>query len=167
MDIKSIRWKRHFITLAIFLVIYLGIRAYQLRDYSEGTAPLFSAVSVEDQVINLRDYRGEPVLIYFWADWCPVCKFERGAIEGLSEDYPVITVASWSESFTGVRQYFSTEAARKATIYDPQGELAGRYGISGVPSFFILDADGQIRFIERGYTSSLGLRLRLILAKHL
>ena len=161
---KQRRWKKHLLTITLFLLAYLAIRSYQLSGYSEGQAPLFSAISVEDRVIKLSDYRGQPVLIYFWATWCPVCKMERGSIEGLSEDYPVITVASWSEDMQAVRDYFDTTTLRQTTILDSSGQLAGRYGVTGVPSFFILDKNGQIRFTERGYTTSIGLRIRMLLA---
>ncbi|MEJ2665466.1 MAG: protein disulfide oxidoreductase, partial [Spirochaetia bacterium] len=63
-----------------------------------------------------------------------------------------------------VRGYFENPLLHKTTINDITGKLAGLYGVTGVPSFFILDGKGQIRFIERGYTTSFGLRLRLMLA---
>jgi len=164
MDWKR-NWKRHLLTLLLFLLIYGGVRSYQLSGYTQGEAPTFSATSIQGHAFNLTDYRGQPVLIYFWATWCPVCKLERGTIEGLSEDYPVITVASWSEDAAAVQSYFDSAKLRLTTINDPEATLAGLYGVNGVPSFFVLDGDGQIRFIERGYTTSIGLRLRLWLAK--
>lgn len=158
-------WKRHLLTLLLFLLVYAGVRSYQLSGYRQGEAPAFSATSITGHSFNLEDYRGQPVLVYFWATWCPVCKVERGTIEGLSEDYPVITIASWSDDATEVQHYFDSETLRQATVNDPAATLAGRYGVSGVPSFFIIDRDGQIRFTERGYTTSIGLRLRMWLAK--
>lgn len=158
------RWKKHLLTLVLFLLVYVAIRSYQLSGYSEGQAPLFSATSIEGQEINLVDYRGQPVLIYFWATWCPVCKLERSSIEGLSHDYTVITVASWSEDEEAVHSYFDTQHIRQTTILNRSAELAARYGVTGVPSFFFLDKEGQIRFTERGYTTPIGLRLRMFLA---
>lgn len=164
---KNIRWKKHLLSISIFLLIFLIIRAYQLNDYVSGPAPIFSATSIEGNIVSLNQYRNKPVLIYFWATWCPICKFHKQTIEDLSQDYNVITVASWSEDIDEVRDYFSSTALKQATLYDPDGELAKRYGITAVPSFFILDEDGDIRFIERGFTSSVGLRLRLLVTKHL
>ena len=151
MDWKR-NWKRHLLTVLLFLLIYGGVRSYQLSGYTQGEAPTFSATSIEGHAFNLTDYRGQPVLIYFWATWCPVCKLERGTIEGLSEDHTVLTVASWSEY-------------GDLTVRENIDLFSGLYGVTGVPSFFVLDGDGQIRFIERGYTTSIGLRLRLWLAK--
>lgn len=163
MDLKR-NWKKNLLTLLVFLLIYAGIRSYQLSGYQQGEAPAFSATSIEGKSFNLSDYRGQPVLIYFWATWCPVCKMVRGTVEGLSEDYPLITVASWSDDAAEVENYFDNLQLRQTTINDSRATLAGLYGVTGVPSFFILDAKGNIRFVERGYTSSLGLRLRMWLA---
>jgi thiol-disulfide isomerase/thioredoxin len=161
---RAKRWQKRLFTLLLFLLVYFAIRSYQLSGYTEGQAPLFSAISIENRIINLHDYRGKPVLIYFWATWCPVCKMERSTIEGLAEDYAVITVASWSDDVEAVHAYFDSPGLRNTTILDLSGQLAGRYGVTGVPSFFILDKNGEIRFTERGYTTSIGLRLRMLLA---
>lgn len=44
---------------------------------------------------------------------------------------------------------------------DPSGQISGQFGVQGVPTSMILDASGIIRFIEVGYTTEVGLRLRL------
>jgi alkyl hydroperoxide reductase subunit AhpC len=49
-------------------------------------------------------------------------------------------------------------------VNDPEGALSRRYGVSAVPVTFVIDAGGKVRFVTRGYTSGLGLRLRLWLA---
>lgn len=164
---ENIRWKKHLLSITIFLLLFLLIRAYQLNDYATGPAPVFSATSIEGNIVSLNQLREKPVLIYFWATWCPICKLHKQTIEDLSRDYTVVTVASWSEAITEVRDYFSNTTLKQMTIYDLDGALAKRYGISAVPSFFILDNKGDIRFIERGYTSSVGLRIRLFIAQHL
>jgi len=163
----NIRWKKHLLSIAVFLLIFLLIRAYQLNDYATGPAPVFSATSIEGNIVSLNQLREKPVLIYFWATWCPICKLHKQTIEELSRDYTVVTVASWSEDIDEVRDYFSNPTLKQMTVYDPDGALAKRYGITAVPSFFVLDKKGDIRFIERGYTSSIGLRIRLFSAQHL
>ena len=52
-------------------------------------------------------------------------------------------------------------------VNDPDGRLAGAWGVHAVPATFIVDTNGEIRFVEVGYTTGLGLRLRLWLAEHL
>jgi hypothetical protein len=47
------------------------------------------------------------------------------------------------------------------TAIDADGQIAQRYGLSAVPALVVVDAQGQIRFVELGYTSEIGMRLRL------
>lgn len=47
------------------------------------------------------------------------------------------------------------------TVVDPAAEILRRYGLAGVPAFIVIDPAGDIRFVAVGYTSELGLRLRL------
>jgi len=49
-------------------------------------------------------------------------------------------------------------------LNDPDGVIATRWGVRAVPASFIVDGAGQIRFVEIGYTTGIGLRLRLWLA---
>ena len=53
------------------------------------------------------------------------------------------------------------------TIVDRDGTLSSNFGVNAVPATFIIDTDNQIRFVERGFTSELGLRARLWLAEKL
>ena len=52
-----------------------------------------------------------------------------------------------------------------AVIVDEQGELARSFGVHSFPSSFVIDADGEIRHIEVGYTTEIGLRARMWLAR--
>lgn len=49
-------------------------------------------------------------------------------------------------------------------VNDPDGSIARAWGVHAVPASFILSPDGQIRFVEVGYTTGIGIRLRLWLA---
>ncbi|HEY5734351.1 MAG TPA: redoxin domain-containing protein, partial [Gammaproteobacteria bacterium] len=91
-------------TLLVTMAKYLGymvlfIVALQLgqlwlqRDTVFGKAPEISSVDLDGSEVSLRDYRGKPLLLYFWASWCPVCRFEHGAITSIAEDYQVLGIA--------------------------------------------------------------------------
>jgi hypothetical protein len=54
-----------------------------------------------------------------------------------------------------------------ATLVDEDGSLSQRFGVSAVPATFILSPDNQIRFVERGFTTELGLRTRIWLTQQL
>ncbi|VAW54770.1 hypothetical protein MNBD_GAMMA07-2798, partial [hydrothermal vent metagenome] len=93
--------------------------------------------------------------------WCHICEFENSNIANIAKDYDVITIASWSESATQVKAYLQKEKLNFPVIVDEDGEWAKVYGVKGVPASFVLDKTGVIQYIETGYTSEMGLRLRL------
>ena len=159
--LKRLSWKSILIQLVVVLILFAGIRAWQLKDAASGPAPMIDAELMTGQAVNLADYRGKPVLVHFWATWCPVCKYENEGIDAIAEDYQVITVASWSEDRSAVQVFMREHSLSMPVIVDEDGEWARLYGVSGVPTSFIIDDQGTIRFRERGFTTETGLRLRL------
>lgn len=149
--------------ILFFVVLYLGLRAYKQWDMVTGPAPQIMAISLQQKAINLHDSQ-KPTLIHFWATWCPICKFEQDSIEALSKDYNVITVAMQSGSDQDVRDYLRENKLSFQVINDTKNDIVSRYGVFAVPASFVVDANNDIVAREAGYTTELGLRLRLWLA---
>jgi thiol-disulfide isomerase/thioredoxin len=150
--------------LTILLLLVLAVEAFLTRNAASGVAPDIVATTIQGEAFTLQGMRGQPAIIHFWASWCPICELEQGTIDSLASDYPFISVAMQSGSAAEVVAYLREQGVSYPVVNDPEGSLAKRYGVSGVPATFILDADGTVRFVTRGYTSSVGLRLRLWLA---
>ena len=166
MNIKKLYRKNKFfnilLQLLVVLVVYFSIRAWQSVDNIQGKAPVILATTLNNEKIDSRDFQSKPVLIHFWATWCPICQFENNNIENISKDYQVISIASWSEGKAEVQKYIKDEHLNlPIVIVDEDGEWAKVFAVKGVPTSFIVDKKGDIQFIEKGYTSELGLRLRL------
>jgi peroxiredoxin len=164
MTKKQPRKKRYLIwgaELLVFVLVYVGVRAWLQRDMVEGPAPMIEAVTVDDQAVSLEDYRGKPLLIHFWASWCGICGLEQGTISKLKDDWQVLTIAMQSGNATDIKKYMQEESLEWTVIADPKGEIARLYGVRGVPANFVLDADGNVRFHESGFTTGPGLRARL------
>ncbi|MBC7173859.1 MAG: protein disulfide oxidoreductase [Polyangiaceae bacterium] len=123
-------------------------------------------MGADGALIELARAPGEPVLVHFWATWCGVCRAEEGTIDALADDHRVITIATQSGGAAEVGRYLSERGLDFPTVVDPHGEIARRWGVSAFPTSFVIDADGAIRNIEVGYTTSLGLRARLALARN-
>ena len=149
----------------VFIAVYFGVRAYQQRTLIEGPAPALQARLLDGTAIDLASLRGRPVLVYFWATWCPVCRVEQGSIESVAGDYRVIGIALQSGPSVEVAKYLHEQGLRVPVINDPDGAIAAVWGVRATPTTFIVDGDGHIRFRETGYTSEMGLRLRLWLAR--
>lgn len=159
---KKKRWLRFLIEIIIIIAIVFAIRAWQQKDMVTGVAPSFQSVLLDGKTVNLEDYTGKPVLIHFWAEWCPFCKLEEGSISSIQEDWPVLTVAYQSGDKSDVKKHMKERNIEAwPTIVDQDSRLAELFGVKGVPTSYIVDGDGNIRFVEVGLTSSWGLRARL------
>lgn len=156
-------WRRLALELAVVFAVFLAFRAWQTRDAVDGPAPALSGMSVAGAPLALE--AGEPTLVHFWATWCGVCKAEQGTIDALADEHRVITIAAQSGGPREVARYFEREGVEFPTLVDPDGALAQRWGVRAFPTSFVIAPDGTIRHVEVGYTTSLGLRARLWLAR--
>lgn len=150
--------------LAVVALVVFAIHLYQTWNTASGIAPPLEGIDLGGRPASLADLRGRPVLVHFWATWCPICRFEQGSIQAISGDWAVLSVALEDTPADELRAYMNEAGLSFPVLRDTDGALAARYGVRGVPASFVVDGAGRIRFTEVGYTTGLGLRLRLWLA---
>lgn len=162
---KPPRWRRWGLEIAIFVGALLAFQAWQLRDSARGPAPAFHGQLADGGNFDLAAWRaahpGRAGLIYFWAEWCPICKTTAGSVTNIAADHPVVTIATQSGDSAAVARLLAEKGYRWPTLADPRGAIMQQYGLPGTPGFAIVAPDGNIRFTAVGYTSEIGLRLRL------
>ncbi len=155
-------WRRGFALLAAVALVG-GVRAWQQRGLAAGPAPTpVLGATIDGRVASLP--RGRPVVVYFWATWCPVCKVQREAVASAARHVAVLSVAMQSGGPEEVAAWARDRDWTVPTVADPGGVLARAWGVRGVPTLFVLDGTGRIRFREVGYTTGWGIRLRAWLA---
>jgi len=155
------RWFRITAELALILAVFLGIRQWQRRGIVTGMAPPLAGTTVAGQTVDLAEYRGAPVLVHFWGTWCPVCRAEQHNIVALAQDHPLLTVATYSGEASEVQEYLSKSPIGAPTLIDPKGDWARAYHVKSYPTTFVLDGQGEIKHVEVGYASELGLRFHM------
>ena len=162
---SSRRWWRWLVELAFLALVIFAVHAYQVRATAVGPAPPLVGIGLQGEPVDLAQLRGRTVLVYFWASWCPVCRVQQPVIRAVGEDWTVLSVAREDDiSVDALREYVQKAGYEFPVLLDVDGSLGKRYGIKGVPTAFVVDPTGQIRFTEVGYTTTLGLRARLWLA---
>ncbi|MGR8935102.1 MAG: protein disulfide oxidoreductase [Gammaproteobacteria bacterium] len=149
------------------LVFYAGVAVilvagqfFVTRNLATGMAPPIAAQTLDGETVADK-IGSSPVLIYFWAEWCGICKAMQDAISSVLHDYSGVTVALQSGDGEAVHAYMHAHGLAWPAIADPAGKIAARYGVTGVPAVFIVDKRGQIRFSSIGFSSETGIRLRL------
>lgn len=159
---KKRRWFRYLIEIFLIIAIIFGIRAWQQKDLVIGEAPSFQSVMLNGETVNLEDYRGKPFILHFWASWCPFCKIEEGSMTSIQKDWPLLSVAYQSGDKTEVQKHMKERGLESwPTIVDKDNRLGDLFGVKGVPTSYIIDGEGNIRFAEVGLTSGWGLKARL------
>jgi len=158
------RYAKIGLEILVILLVYFAIRTYMQWHLASGTLPPLHAETLRGQLFDSTIPRKGPLLVHFWASWCPVCHLEQKSIQSLSQDYPVISIALNSGDGKDVLHFLQQQGVSFPVINDPEGDIARHFGVTGVPVSFVVDANNQVRFVESGYTTGWGLRLRMWLA---
>ena len=157
-------WYSWLIYILLFVVVMQAANWWKTRDVTSGNLSEFTGELLDGSAFTIAEFAGEPILLHFWATWCPICELENNTIQSISQDYRVISIASWSEGESEVKAYMQKNQLTFPVMLDSSGELAQSFGLKGVPTSFIVDPNGEISFVETGYSTELGLRLRLWLS---
>jgi thiol-disulfide isomerase/thioredoxin len=162
-------WKGHLQTVVFVAAIVFGVQAWQTSAVPSGFAPNAEVFLVQPDGTSskstLQDWRalhpGQPVALHFWADWCPICRTEENSITRLTADWPVLTVAMQSGPSGNVRKVLQKRELPWNAAVDEGGNATHAFGFSAVPAFVVIDAKGNLRTPTVGYTTEIGMRLRL------
>ncbi len=162
-------WKGYVWNLLFALIALLGVQSWQTRHVPDGLAPdmAVQVLRADGQVdlTTLHQWRAQhpdlPVALHFWAEWCPICRTEQHSVSRIAKDWPVLTVAMQSGAANDVSKVLHARQLPWATVIDQSGEVTRAHGFNSVPAFVVIDGDGVLRAPTVGYTSELGMRLRL------
>lgn len=102
-----------------------------------------------------------PALLYFWAEWCGICRSMQDNVDNVLKDHPGITIAERSSNSEQLKTYLTQNKLGWPVVDDADGTIGQSYGVSAVPALFFVNAQGEIVFTSVGYTSEWGLRFRL------
>jgi thiol-disulfide isomerase/thioredoxin len=121
-----------------------------------GTSPGFTTQDLAGKKVGLADFGGRPVLLSFWATWCTVCRDELPALERLQDSYRAsgfaVLLVNYRETNTDrMRQYLSDLQVKLEAVVDPEGAIAGAYGVDvGLPVNVVSDRSGNVSRILVG-----------------
>jgi thiol-disulfide isomerase/thioredoxin len=119
-------------------------------------APGFQLDSLAGSRVNLADYRGQVVLLNFWASWCGPCRKEMPILEQVYKQYKskgVALVGVNVEPNSGdALNYLKATPVTFPILFDRDSAVSKAYQVQGMPNTVILDRAGRVRFIHRGYT---------------
>ncbi|BAF71858.1 redoxin family protein [Sulfurovum sp. NBC37-1] len=160
MNVK--KWVKEILIGAALLFILSNIISYVRKpDLDSLQLPIETVQLVDGSTYSLKP--GKPVIVHFWATWCPACKLEAANIERVSKKYEVLTIAVNSGSDKKIRQYLEKRGLDFRVVNDKEGSWARKFKVQAFPMTFIYNAEGRLKFTEVGYTTTAGLLARMTL----
>ena len=123
---------------------------------SQGSpAPEFELPDLSGQTVRLADYRGQVVVVDFWASWCSPCKEELPVLEELYQKYRgdglTIVGVNLDEEAEDAKGFLESTGVTFPVGLDPEGAIADKYAPPKMPTSYIIDPEGNIVHVQAGY----------------
>jgi thiol-disulfide isomerase/thioredoxin len=117
-------------------------------------APRFSAKTLDGERYTNASLAGHPVLIQFWATWCPKCRGDQSAVDAITRDYAgqglVVLAVDVGESKRTVKSYLARSPRSCNIVANEDSNLPAMFGAKLVPLYILIDKDGQIAGEQKG-----------------
>jgi len=114
--------------------------------------------------ISLSDYRGKVVYVDFWASWCPPCLSAMPALESLRGEFPKsdfqILAVNLDKKSKKALKTLGKQKVGYPSVADPGGRLPTSYGLETMPTSYLIDRRGIVRYVHEGFRSGDENKLR-------
>ncbi len=111
--------------------------------------PAFRLAALDGSTVSSADLTGKPLVVNFWASWCPPCAQEHPVLLDMAKRYgDRVTIVGilYNDDARGAAGFLGRYGdGGWADLLDPTGATAVDYGVTGPPETFFIDADGVIR----------------------
>ena len=111
------------------------------RSQSSSSLALNGTDPVTGKTVSLASYAGKPVVLNMWASWCTGCAAEARALASFEHAHPEAQVIGLDvqDSKDGAKAFYRRFGWKHPSIYDPDGVIAARLGLQGLPTTLFLD----------------------------
>jgi peroxiredoxin len=144
------------VVLPIFLLVFACKEKAEKTSLPKlGTAAIdFNCQDLKGEVWSLDKVKGKVVLLRFWADWCPYCRYEMPIIDKyyrkLNKDGFIVLAVNVKQSAQVALAFTAQLDISFPVPLDKDGKMARRYGVYAIPTNFLIDREGIIREILIG-----------------
>ncbi|MGY6276964.1 TlpA family protein disulfide reductase [Methylomonas sp. MgM2] len=138
--------------IAIILFFSSSAQAAGIGD----TAPQCPDAKYSDQTeLDLSKHKGQVVLVDFWATWCPPCKKSMPFLNRLHTEYRAqnfeVLAINVDEDSDEAKKFLTSNPIEYPTTFDPNGTCPQTFDVKAMPSSYLIDKTGVIRYIHLGF----------------
>lgn len=158
--------------IGIFAILFYAISWWQQKDMlpanNQSTAPTMILTSVKGEVITVdAKLSKKKTLVYFFAPWCGVCHVSIDNLENIKQsssntDLDIYVVALDWRSIEEVKEFLAKHSLTMPILLGTN-KTQQDFKIPGFPSYYLLSNSGKILSKSMGYSTELGLKMRLLL----
>jgi thiol-disulfide isomerase/thioredoxin len=162
------------LVLGLVLLLHLlaprGVAAQDAGGIAPGArAPVVSAQDLTGRTVPVGPVAGVPVLIEFWATWCPYCERLEPRMKAVHAKYGrqvrfYAVAVNVNESVARVARHVASRGLRYPVLYDASGAATREYDVPATSFVVIIDADGRVAYTGMGDGQDLAAALAHVLA---
>jgi peroxiredoxin len=120
-----------------------------------GPAPSFTLAALTGQQAALSQYKGQVVMVNFWATWCGPCQQEMPLLDQMYKKYKpagfTLIGVNVDKEAPAVKDLMARKPVSFPVLLDPANQVSKAYHVDEMPSSVLIDRKGEIRYIHRGY----------------
>lgn len=156
------RWARELLVLLLILLVAAFGMDWLRAPQAPAAFDSHMLTTLSGQQVSLAQLsQDKPLLVYFWASWCGVCRFTTPYVAKLADEGSnVLTVALRSGDDRQVAQWMAGKRVTLPVVNDPQGQLSAQWQIGVTPTLVVI-SKGKVVQSTTGWTSYWGMKLRL------
>lgn len=148
----------------LFVVFFIGISAYQARNLLETDgqpAPGLIATTLQGEEYDLAAITDRPILVYFFAPWCPYCSASADNVVRLrrlraNKELEIVAVALDWKSKEQIEEY-ARDHELNVPVLLADASVASDWKVYGFPTYYVLDSQHRVMRRDVGYSTQLGL----------
>ena len=133
----------------------MAVAGLAATDLTGQTAPDFALKSSSGENLRLSEYRGDVVMVNFWATWCGPCRQEMPLLDQLYSRYQRVGFTLLGVNIDDNSGKAMTMAKELGVsfpvLFDSKKEVSKLYQVDTMPATVLIDREGTVRFIHHGY----------------
>ncbi|HSG40731.1 MAG TPA: TlpA disulfide reductase family protein [Thermoanaerobaculia bacterium] len=166
---RSLRSRRSSLVMAVFVsLLIFGCRDAMTAGKAAADKPVdFRLKTVDGRTLGPKDFRGQVVVVDFWATWCGPCHIQARILEPIHRDFHgkgvQFLAANVGEDEATVRGFVKDKPFPYPVLLDEESKVSGNLGVVALPTLMVIDKKGKVSYLESGLAD--GDTLRAVIKK--